>query len=419
MAPTGTPAAVAAVGNEADGRIAAGGTDGHGGRSASSDDGDDSDDDPFSNPSDYYRILQLDRDASPDAVRKAYRREALRHHPDKNVLDPLAPHRFQLIARAYEVLSDPRKRAVYDRYGARGLALLGSVPFLDPDVMLAFHRLAALGFFISLAVLVFPILVALKVDARLVAPWVVVFIPAYAAVALLLLISLWASATSPAADPSASAVAVVGGSDRPSRRDYDKERSVRDDEDRQDLLSPATPRGFGGGAGDIPPRIAAAPRLFSSALLRALKVAYVALFAAVTVLLSLRLDSLISSWPIVFAPWFLMELYHIVWATLDLLDRIAAGKVVPAPRSRRAAGERPSSYMSSSSAASGSAGGSAGSSATSPVSLASSTPGFVVRPLTPFERFAEVFSSFHYVVLRISQAVMILLKLCRPNIMTW
>ena len=66
---------------------------------------------------DYYEILGVARDAPPDAIKKAFRRLALKHHPDRNRGDKGAEERFKEAARAYEVLSDPAKRAKYDQFG--------------------------------------------------------------------------------------------------------------------------------------------------------------------------------------------------------------------------------------------------------------------------------------------------------------
>lgn len=66
---------------------------------------------------DYYSILGVDRNASADDIKKAYRRLARQFHPDKNK-DPKAEERFKTIGEAYEVLSDPEKRAAYDRFGS-------------------------------------------------------------------------------------------------------------------------------------------------------------------------------------------------------------------------------------------------------------------------------------------------------------
>jgi molecular chaperone DnaJ len=62
----------------------------------------------------YYEILGVARDAAPDAIRKAYRKLAVKHHPDKNPGDKKAEERFKELAAAYAVLSDPEKRREYD-----------------------------------------------------------------------------------------------------------------------------------------------------------------------------------------------------------------------------------------------------------------------------------------------------------------
>jgi molecular chaperone DnaJ len=68
---------------------------------------------------DYYELLEVGRDASPEDIKRAYRRLARQLHPDTNP-DPEAEARFKEIAQAYEVLCDPEKRARYDRFGADG-----------------------------------------------------------------------------------------------------------------------------------------------------------------------------------------------------------------------------------------------------------------------------------------------------------
>jgi len=70
---------------------------------------------------DYYEVLEINRDASPDDIKKAYRQMALKFHPDRNPGDEAAPKKFKEAAEAYEVLSDPDKRQRYDRYGHAGL----------------------------------------------------------------------------------------------------------------------------------------------------------------------------------------------------------------------------------------------------------------------------------------------------------
>ncbi|KAJ4704434.1 DnaJ subfamily B member like [Melia azedarach] len=71
---------------------------------------------------DYYKILQVDRNAKDEDLKKAYRKLAMKWHPDKNPNNKKdAEAKFKQISEAYDVLSDPQKRAVYDQYGEEGL----------------------------------------------------------------------------------------------------------------------------------------------------------------------------------------------------------------------------------------------------------------------------------------------------------
>ncbi len=82
-----------------------------------------------------YEVLGVPRDASPDDLKAAFRRLAARHHPDRNPGDADAQQRFKDVNAAYQLLSDPQKRAMFDRFGsgdgpfARGGAGAGGAPF--------------------------------------------------------------------------------------------------------------------------------------------------------------------------------------------------------------------------------------------------------------------------------------------------
>ncbi len=67
---------------------------------------------------DYYKVLGVERDADADAIKKAFRRLARQHHPDVNKGDKNAEERFKELNNAYETLSDPAKRKLYDQFGA-------------------------------------------------------------------------------------------------------------------------------------------------------------------------------------------------------------------------------------------------------------------------------------------------------------
>jgi molecular chaperone DnaJ len=85
---------------------------------------------------DYYEVLGLERGASEAELKSAYRKLALKYHPDRNQGSKEAEERFKAAAEAYAVLSDPQKRAAYDRYGHAGLGQQGG---FDPSVFVGFE----------------------------------------------------------------------------------------------------------------------------------------------------------------------------------------------------------------------------------------------------------------------------------------
>src|ERR671927_700950 len=82
-------------------------------------------------PRDYYEVLGVGRDADEAQVKKAFRRLARELHPDVNAHDPDAEAKFKEAAEAYDVLSDPERRRIYDRYGHEGLRSGGYAPSFE------------------------------------------------------------------------------------------------------------------------------------------------------------------------------------------------------------------------------------------------------------------------------------------------
>jgi molecular chaperone DnaJ len=101
-------------------------------------------------PRDYYDVLGVSREAADADIKKAFRRLARELHPDVNSHDPEAEEKFKEAAEAYEVLSDPERRATYDRYGHEGLRVGGYAPNFDTfgsvaDIFEAFFGGGAFG----------------------------------------------------------------------------------------------------------------------------------------------------------------------------------------------------------------------------------------------------------------------------------
>lgn len=84
-----------------------------------------------------YDVLGVDRYATQEEIKKAYRKMALKHHPDKNPNNPEATEKFKEVNHAHSILSDPSKREIYDKYGSMGLYI--AEQFGEENVKLYFR----------------------------------------------------------------------------------------------------------------------------------------------------------------------------------------------------------------------------------------------------------------------------------------
>ncbi len=82
---------------------------------------------------DYYKILEISKTSDKEVIKKAYRKLALKYHPDRNANDKVAEEKFKQINEAYQVLSDDSKREIYDKYGKAGLESSGFSGFSGKD----------------------------------------------------------------------------------------------------------------------------------------------------------------------------------------------------------------------------------------------------------------------------------------------
>lgn len=141
---------------------------------------------------DFYEVLGIERDAAPDDIKRAYKRQSLQMHPDKlaqrgKQVTEADQARFQRMKEAYETLSDPHKKETYDAIGERGMNWLEEPFSLDPQEMarnfansstLDRSKIFAIFVCIAAAVFILPIFICLQVDGQLGnALWVAVLAP--------------------------------------------------------------------------------------------------------------------------------------------------------------------------------------------------------------------------------------------------
>ena len=148
---------------------------------------------PQPNKTLYYELLGVPKDASPEDIKRAWRKAALRLHPDKNQNDPEAESRFKQVKEAYEVLSNPEKRRYYDSDGEEGLKMKEALDTMDlSTVLTAFahstwiFRVGFLSCFsiLFMALLLPIIFIIVKVDNTVDWSWPAVLAPVFVFVSI-------------------------------------------------------------------------------------------------------------------------------------------------------------------------------------------------------------------------------------------
>ena len=115
---------------------------------------------------DYYEVLGISRSADKDAIKKAYRKMAKKYHPDSNAGNPDAEEKFKEVTEAYNVLSDPEKKKLYDQFGHAAFEKVLAVPDM---VKVALIETAALTALDSVALAVLEIVIAVLTEVRMAA----------------------------------------------------------------------------------------------------------------------------------------------------------------------------------------------------------------------------------------------------------
>jgi len=142
----------------------------------------------------FYSLLGIDRDATSDEIKRAYKRQSLLMHPDKlaqkgQTVTAADQARFTRMKEAYEVLSDPHKKETYDAIGEKGMKWIDQPLSMDPQEM-AFNfanssildraKIFSIFLFLAVAILIQPLLLALQVDGKFGnAKWVAILVPVW------------------------------------------------------------------------------------------------------------------------------------------------------------------------------------------------------------------------------------------------
>ncbi|KAJ1975198.1 hypothetical protein H4R34_004427 [Dimargaris verticillata] len=243
------------------------------------------------NESNLYLVLGVSSDATPDELKQAFRRLALRFHPDKN---PDAADEFKAVNHAYEILGDPQRRRVYDRYGEMGVSMMDGVGgnLFNPDISDMLCTVSLTLTLLTSLVIIFLSFLSVRVDHQVEWEYAVVFIPLFIVDGFLVAFMVQKGLT---------------------EYQVDTEELLSEDDQEALAALPLEDREA--------QRAAWLRRHRRVSFLRSvMSLVYVGLFILFQVFVVLRLDRIVT-WPIavVFLPWFIMEAFHVVLASFECI----------------------------------------------------------------------------------------------------
>ncbi|KAJ2459199.1 hypothetical protein GGF42_001615 [Coemansia sp. RSA 2424] len=215
-----------------------------------------------------YTVLGVDQRATPVELKRAYRRLALQHHPDRNPGAAADGRDFVRIQYAYDVLSDERKRRIYDRYGEMGIQMAGRVggELLDPQVSNMLSGFAFVSSLVAVLFIVFFAVLAQRVDRRINWPYSVVFTPLWTVDLAIMIVVAWALLKRAMAGFGSTQdnteAAAASSSSSSSYATTDDEDAVSDDHD-----GPINAADAGTGASESPSAFGSAPATDATPLL--------------------------------------------------------------------------------------------------------------------------------------------------------